>query len=144
MKSSAILTCLVLGYLCTGCASVTKGTTQTMQVKVSNCSDRMNCQASNKKGTWFFTVPGPLHVQKSDDPLMIRCEDVDSVLTRHVIPDRGSAIWGNILLGGAPGAVADAITDAHWELPDTVTLVRESCRSQQLEGSEKKPAAQPE
>ena len=39
-------------------------------------------------------------------------------------------IWGNALLGGVIGAGVDASTDAHWDLPDTVTLHRKFCRGE--------------
>ena len=132
MKQVALL--LIAAAISSGCATVTKGTTQAVQVEVANCSERMDCEASNKKGTWTFTAPGPVTIKKSDDSLIIRCDDGDRVLTRQIAPNRNPMIWGNVLVGGVIGAGADAITDAHWDLPETVTLMRQFCRGTAVEG----------
>ena len=123
-------------FLACGCASITKGTTQSVQVEIGNCGEPTECIASNKKGTWEFTAPGSVTVKKSDDPLHIRCEDGDNVVTRSVSPNRDAMIWGNAIFGGVIGAGVDASTDAHWELPETVTLHRQTCRGESLTDSD--------
>ena len=80
-----------------GCASITKGTNDTVQVQVSNCSTPMDCTATNKKGSWPFTAPGPVTFKKSDTDLTIACNDGDEVITRSLKPTRGGMIWGNQL-----------------------------------------------
>ena len=70
-----VLALSVLALSSVGCASITKGTQDTLQVEVANCGERIPCTATNKKGTWQFTAPGPVTVKKSDDQLAIRCED---------------------------------------------------------------------
>ena len=55
------------------------------------------------------------------------CEDSNESITLSVKSERGEMIWGNALLGGVIGGVVDANKDAHWELPDSVTLHRNNC-----------------
>ena len=121
---------ILLVALLPGCASITMGTDQTLNVDFSNCMEAVNCTATNKKGTWTFTAPGPVTVDKSDDQLVIRCEDGEEYVTRAIAPNSDEMVWGNVILGGGIGAAIDSSTDAHWELPNTVTLVRQSCRGE--------------
>ncbi|WP_423910067.1 hypothetical protein [Candidatus Spongiihabitans sp.] len=80
---------VAFGVLLSGCATITKGTTDTLQVTVSNCGEPIECTASNKKGSWPFTAPGPVIFKNSDDDLNIVCQDGDSVITQRVSPVRG-------------------------------------------------------
>ena len=72
-----------------GCASITKGTMDNIQVSITNCTELVQCTATNKKGEWQFTAPGAVKFIKSDDPLTIVCNDGDGVVTVQVVPTRG-------------------------------------------------------
>lgn len=124
-----ILTITLLGMLLglEGCATVTKGTTDTIYVGISNCIKTMECTATNKKGYWQFTAPGSVTFLKSDDDLFITCDDDGEVISRMVTPERGGMIWGNAILGGLLGTGYDAYTDAHWNTSDGVSLHRVNC-----------------
>ena len=119
----------------TGCASITKGTSDVVQVEVANCGETIQCVASNKKGSWTFSAPGSVRVKKSDDALRIECPDGEETVTRSVSPQGDAMIWGNVLLGGIIGAGVDANTDANQELPDTITIHRQTCRGKSLNDS---------
>lgn len=110
-----------------GCASITKGTTETVHVEIDGCPGSTECTATNKKGAWIFAAPGSVTVKKSDDPLVLRCVDGDDFVTLSVEPSSTGMIWGNAVFGGAIGAAVDAGTHAHWELPDTITIQRANC-----------------
>ena len=71
MKMSLGLVSLMLSV--GGCATITKGTTDTVQVEVSNCGEQIECTVSNKKGSWDFKAPGSVTFKKSDDPLNLTC-----------------------------------------------------------------------
>ena len=120
MKTTAgvILCALALS----GCATITKGTSETVDVQLRNCPNDMDCTATNKKGTWQFTAPGVVRVTKSDDALRIECRSGEQLVTRSITPTSDSSIWGNVLVGGVIGAGVDASSDAHWELQDSITL----------------------
>ena len=116
----------------TGCASITQGTSDVIHVEVANCGETIQCTASNKKGSWEFDAPGSVKFKKSDDALRRTCEDGDGTVTRSVTPTGDAMIWGNALLGGVIGAAVDASTDANQELPDSITIHRQTCRRKSL------------
>ena len=108
------------------------GTSDVVNVEVSNCGESIECTAANKKGSWDFRAPGSVRIKKSDDALRITCQDGDETITRSVTPEGTSKIWGNVLLGGIIGAGVDASTDANQELPETITLHRKNCGGKPL------------
>lgn len=117
----------LLPVLLIGCATLTKGTSDTLHLNVTNCSEQMACTASNKKGSWNFTAPGSVKFKKSDTDLHISCKDKDDLLTITATPNRGSMGWGNIIFGGLIGAGVDSSTDAHWDMVDTISIARKTC-----------------
>jgi hypothetical protein len=129
--SAAVKLLAIAGLaLATGCASITQGTSDTIHVEVANCGETIQCTATNKKGSWQFDAPGSVKFKKSDDALRIECEDGDQKVTRAVTPTADAMIWGNAILGGVIGAAVDANTDANQELPDSITLHRQTCRGE--------------
>ena len=110
-----------------GCATITKGKTDTVQVQISNCSESIKCTASNKKGSWNFLAPGSITFTKSDNDLTIICDDGEGVISQRLTPTRGGSAWGNVLLGGGIGGIVDASTDAHWNMVDSIILHRNYC-----------------
>lgn len=123
-----VVTALAAVLLLSGCASITKGTTDTLHVEITNCGESISCEASNKKGKWPFTAPGSVTFKKSDNPLVLVCQDGIETLTRSVTPTRGGMAWGNVVFGGVVGGGIDASTDAHWDIVDSVSLHRQYCR----------------
>ena len=119
MKIIMVMIAIMALLALQGCASVTKGTKDTIQVQVANCSQPMDCTATNKKGSWQFTAPGPVTFKKSDNDLVITCKDEDQIITQNLTPTRGGMIWGNVLVGGILGGGLDAMTDAHWNMADS-------------------------
>lgn len=114
---------VILGaVLVSGCATITKGTTEIVDVRLRDCPSDMECVATNKKGTWEFTGPGTVRVKKSDDSLRIDCRADGKTANATLTPSSDNMIWGNVIVGGVIGAGVDANSDAHWELQDSITL----------------------
>lgn len=126
---------IALATLGTGCATITKGTTDTVQLQVSNCAEAIPCTATNKKGAWDFEAPGPVTFDKSDEDLVITCEDGPGNLTVRTTPTKSSMVWGNVLFGGIIGGGVDASTDAHWEAVDSLTINRNYCYGEKTNNS---------
>lgn len=118
-----------------GCATITKGKTDTVQVQISNCAEAIPCTATNKKGAWDFEAPGPVTFDKSDEDLVITCEDGPGNLTVRTTPKKSSMVWGNVLFGGIIGGGVDASTDAHWETVDSLTINRNYCYGEKTTNS---------
>lgn len=123
MKTIYTLTVVIAAAIfMPACATITKGTTEVVDVRLSDCPKNMECTATNKKGVWEFTAPGTVQVRKSDDALRIECREDGQHASRSLMPTSDSSIWGNVVVGGIVGAGVDANSDAHWELQDSVTL----------------------
>ena len=99
---------LAAAVFATGCSTITKGTTDVLDVRLRNCPDDLECVATNKKGSWPFTPPAAVRFKKSDDDLRIECRSDDLFVTRSLTPVQGGTIWGNVLAGGVIGAGVDA------------------------------------
>ena len=135
VKSHYLLVTLFILYGAigtSGCASITKGSDDAIYVEIPNCTEKVECTASNKKGAWEFSAPGTVRFKKSDDVLHIECKDGDRVAKRSVTPTSSEMIWGNILFGGIIGGGVDASTDAHWETPESVNLYRHNCQGEPI------------
>lgn len=119
--------------LLNGCATITKGTGDTLQVSVTNCSEQMFCTATNKKGSWEFIAPGPVKFKKSDDDLHITCKDGEHNISIRATPTRGGMGWGNIVFGGIIGGAIDSSTDAHWDMTDSIFIARRTCNGKPID-----------
>ena len=135
MKNRTIWIMVALHFLVgilTGCATITKGTKDALQVQITNCSEAIPCTATNKKGSWDFTAPGPVRFKKSDESLTITCKDGPENLTVQIAPVRGAMAWGNIVFGGIIGGGVDSGTDAHWDTVDSLNISRGYCNGKPL------------
>jgi hypothetical protein len=132
VRDLAVVACLLVAT--TGCASITKGTKGVTQVQIDNCAEVISCDGTNKKGTWKFSAPGPLKYKKSDDDMVIACEDgPGEQLSVRMSPTKSAMVWGNVLVGGVIGGGVDASTDAHWDYPESITLHRRYCNGVAVE-----------
>jgi hypothetical protein len=109
--------CLLL----TGCATLTGGRTQELQVE--SVPSHLPCLASNTANQREFTTPASIQIERGFEPLWIECRTANGTLLRESLEatTRGRA-YGNILLLGVP-AVVDAYTGAGYEyVPASVLL----------------------
>lgn len=108
--------------LCTGCASITQGTTQSIAVD-TNPSRPAECKATNEKGSWLVKTPGALTVNKSGGPLSITCECQDGWAgVQSVQSTTNGAVFGNLLVGGLIGTAVDMSSGAAYQYPATVVV----------------------
>ena len=120
MKSVAIAIglCLLAG----GCASVIKGSTQSIAISTPPTTGA-TCELSSGQGNWMVVSPGVATVDKSKEDIQARCTKPgwgDAVAT---IPSNFEG-WtvGNILLGGVIGLGVDAATGAINDYPHTFQI----------------------
>jgi hypothetical protein len=115
----AILAALVINI--GGCANMVRGTTESVTVESPNCPGA-TCTLQHKKGSWTVVTPGSVVIPRSDDPLRITCTKDGK--TASMQSDSGvsaGAIVGDALLFGVFSG-ANAITDAHREYPDKISV----------------------
>jgi hypothetical protein len=114
--------------LVTGCATITRGTTDTWTVNTTppgaavRTSNMFSCDQTpctfkiSRKAEFNVTVTKPGY------------KDWTGRVTHHVATSGGAAMAGNVILGGIIGAVADASSGAMNDLvpnPLNVTLEKE-------------------
>jgi len=109
---------------CTGCATLTTGTTQT--VTVTTDPPGATCHL-HREGTLIAVVnptPGSIVIGKSSRDLSVRCSreghDDNTAIVR---PEFQAATLGNIILGGVVGIVIDAASGAAGAYPPRACYV---------------------
>ena len=106
--------CLVITLgLLGGCATIMKGTTQTISLDTPGASGAQCTLNSSSIGTKVVTTPVNISVDKGSDNITVTCkkrcyQDGTGVISSNV---EGMAA-GNVLLGGVIGLGVDAATGA--------------------------------
>ena len=117
MKLHLIAALVAVGVAMSGCASIVKGTSQTIAI-TSPPTTGANCVLSSVQGNWTVVTPGAVTVQRSKEDIQIRCNKTGWQEAFNVIPSNFEG-WtiGNILLGGVIGLGVDAATGAINQYP---------------------------
>jgi hypothetical protein len=117
MNSTSIAAIAALGIALSGCASIIKGTTQSIAVTTPPVSGA-DCVLSSKEGNWTVVTPGVAQVHKSKEDIQVRCTKAGYQDASATIPsDFEGWTLGNLLLGGIIGVGVDASTGAINEYP---------------------------
>ena len=113
-KNGAWLVVAIM-FLTGGCASIIGEDTQPVSVDTPNCP-QASCRLTNSQGTYFVkSTPETVVINKAYSDLMITCEkDGKTANSVHVSAANG-ATFGNILLGGIPGALIDGGSGAGYD-----------------------------
>lgn len=123
MKIS-IIPLLLIGVVVTGCASITKGTTQAVMV-VTPGAEGAECRLfSPSIGERIVTTPGSVVLSKGQDSIQVNC-------TRRCFRPGAGIIGsnvevmtaGNLVLGGVIGLGVDAATGAMNKYDNAVQIM---------------------
>jgi hypothetical protein len=125
-KVFAATAALVL--LCSGCASVTQGMTHTLRIDTETAQgqviDDVDCELTNDQGTTTARSGSSTIVRRSSKDLEIRCIKAGLPDASARLVSRANAgLAGNILIGGAIGAMLDHSSGAAYTYPTWVKLV---------------------
>jgi len=106
-----------------GCATVVEGTSQS--VAISTQPPGASCTVS-REGVQLSAVlstPGSVKIDKSKRDITVTCskEGYQTTSVNYSSSFNGMT-FGNIILGGAVGAVVDASTGANYNYPKEVTM----------------------
>lgn len=118
-KAHATLATLVVATaLLPGCASIVKGSSQSINITTPPATGA-TCTLSSKEGSWSLISPGSVTVDKSKDDMQVHCTKPGWQDGSGIIPSNFQG-WtlGNILLGGVIGLGVDAATGALNEYPN--------------------------
>lgn len=125
-ETATVITFLLVSLsLLSGCATITSGTSQSVNVVTEKNVSEAKCELIDKKGgKWFIpSTPGSASVKKGDGPLSIICKK-DGYITAELMVDETlvPATFGNILLGGGIGIIVDSVSGAAQQYPDQVLV----------------------
>jgi hypothetical protein len=114
---------LALGWLVSGCASITSGTSQSVMVTTAPAT-AATCTLVNDKGTWHIAQnPGSTSISKAYGDLAVTCTGNKGERgATTVSSSTGGAVFGNILIGGVIGAAVDMGSGAAYNYPSQIVV----------------------
>ena len=119
---------IFLGFFLTNCASIISDATQVVSVETPNCKGA-KCRMTNSEGIFYIqSTPGSTAIQKAYGDLTITCEKDHFSFTSIHKSKANMATYGNILLGGIPGALIDGGSGKGYDYP-TLLINGLSCRN---------------
>jgi S1-C subfamily serine protease len=112
MTFRALLAITAAGFLLTGCASIIKGTSQSILITTPPTTEAY-CILASSQGNWTVNTPGAVTISKSKENVTITCTKDGWQQAVASIPSEFEG-WtvGNILFGGLIGVGVDAATGA--------------------------------
>jgi hypothetical protein len=113
---------------CAGCASVTQGSTHPLRIETETAKGEViedaQCTLTNDQGTTVATSGTSAPVRRSSKDLEIVCSTTGQPdASARLISRANSGMAGNILLGGAIGAIVDHNNGTAYTYPTWVRLV---------------------
>lgn len=122
--------CIGAGVLSilTGCASVTHGTTQSVKIETLTAEGKTingaKCAVTNDRNDAAIRSGDSFPVRRSGANLMIECtQPGQPPATGQAFSRVNAGMVGNIMIGGALGAVIDSSTGAGFNYPSWMRLV---------------------
>jgi len=113
---------LALAMMLAGCATITKGTSQTVAVDTPGVPGA-TCTITTQSGPQIVTTPGTVVLSKGSTALPIQCTKECYSMGSSIIPSGTEAMAaGNVVFGGIVGLGVDAASGALNKYPDIVTV----------------------
>ena len=112
---------LILSFLSlSNCASIMSDSVQAISVDTPNCRGA-KCTLNNSNGVYFVqSTPGTVSVEKAFGDLTVTCEKDGQTFTSTHQSKANVATYGNILLGGIPGALIDGGSGKGYDYPNYI------------------------
>lgn len=125
MKVFATVLLIACSVAFCGCATVIKGTTQTVNV-TSPPVRGARCVLTTSDGYWDVITPGSLTLPRSGDDLSVVCikrgfKDSSQTITSHF----NFVTLGNLAIGGLVGVTVDAVSGANDSYPRDIEIPME-------------------
>ena len=118
----AALAVIITSSCLSGCASITKGTTQSIGITTPPITAAL-CNLTSSQGSWSVLTPGNVTVGKSKDSITIRCNKDGWQEGFGTIASSFQAMTvGNVFAGGVIGLGVDAATGAMNEYPSDFSV----------------------
>ena len=129
LRTIAPLALLLLG----GCANIlTPGNTTTTVWVTASCGQAQNigarCTMAVQGSRASFDTPAQVVLANSFSPVTLVCEgEMIGTVTEVMMPKPNMGMVGNLLLGGAPGAIVDAVTGRGLNYDGYINVHRPYC-----------------
>lgn len=128
MKDIALAAAAAAAVLLSGCASVVNDTMHPMRLETQTASGQevrdMECRLENDVFSHTIKTPARVAVRRSSTDLRISCSKEGFEEARGLAVSRANAgLAGNLLVGGALGAVVDHAKGTAYTYPEWVRLV---------------------
>jgi len=125
-----VLLALSLGL--PGCASIIKGTSQSIAI-TSPPADGAECTLTSGQGSWSLITPGVVTVERSKEDIQARCVKPGYDDGVAMIPSNFEG-WtvGNLVFGGIVGVGVDAATGALNQYPKSFQIPMRAVQSSSL------------
>lgn len=122
--ATSLLACVALA---SGCATLTGSESQNISVETHDDAGPVagaECRLTNNNGAWTVKSPGVANVRRSGEDLLVRCEIEDRAPgTAKVVSRVNAALFGNVIFGGAVGAIIDHTRGTAYDYPSLVRVV---------------------
>ena len=114
-----------------GCASIFNGSHQTLTVR-TDCKRvvlNSSCSASVGGATFNFETPAHLTLPRTTEPILVSCQGgLLAGASTDVQPGLSAGFLGNVVAGGAVGAVIDLNTRRAFAYPSVTNIVMPICQ----------------
>jgi hypothetical protein len=118
--------CAVFALLMSGCATITKGTQQTVTVATDPSGATCDMTRDGKPLAVVNPTPGSIPIEKARGSIAIVCKKPAYKDAAGTLASEFQAMtFGNIILGGLIGIAVDAASGAMHEYPTMVTITLE-------------------
>lgn len=109
---------LVAAVIAPGCATVTQGTSQEVEIATDPPGAKCNIEKNGIRIGTVLKTPGIVHVEKGGNSIGVNCS-LSGYADRQAFIDLSfeAATVGNVLLGGVVGIVIDAASGAMQKYP---------------------------
>lgn len=113
---------LVLSLALPGCASIIRGTSQSIAI-TSPPANGAECTLTSAQGSWSVITPGVVAVERSKEDIQARCVKAGYDDGVAMIPSNFEG-WtvGNLVFGGLVGVGVDAATGAINQYPKSFQI----------------------
>ena len=120
MLTTRIILPIFLVLFLSNCASIMSDSVQAISVDTPNCRGA-KCSLNNSNGVYFVqSTPGTVSVEKAYGDLTVTCEKDGQTFTSTHQSKANVATYGNILLGGIPGALIDGGSGKGYDYPNYI------------------------
>lgn len=121
MKKISFLILALTGL--SGCATIVKGSTQTMNIATTS-GKQANAVLTSSSGTIPVLLPQAVSVEKSSGDVVINVTESECILPSSTIVKArlNPWFWGNIIFGGLLGSTTDSASGSAWEYDSNIMV----------------------